>query len=395
MSLWLLQSDRLNLIAGARVSGATIAAQAAAWEAEALAVEARVEAREGAPRNLSVAGSIAEIRVEGTLTKRPDFWSMFMGGGNTTYTSIRQALAMAATDPSVRSIVLAIDSPGGMVDGLFETLDALAALRADGGKPLRVRAENALSAAYAIAAAAGNIEAVSRGSSFGSIGTAVSYYVDPNVVTLSNTDSPDKRPDLKTDEGKAVVVKYLDQVNEEFVKAIARGRDVPASVVRESYGRGASLTAAHAKAAGMIDKIPSPLRAVTSTTKGKAMAGEKDTPESAGAAPAAIAVVAHDVQRGVTQERDRVCAHLALGESSGDMNIALEAIRSGAELTQTYTARYLAAGMNRSDASKRQTEANAAAAVVAGAGTAPAASADLGDQVVANLKAAAGSFVRA
>lgn len=387
--LWLLAPAVLELIGSARAKG--MPEHAIAWETAAAADEARrVEAREGLPRNMSIAGNVAEIRVEGTLTKKPDFFSMFFGGGNTTYTSIRQSLAVAATDPNVKSITLAIDSPGGMVEGLFETLDAIAALRAEGSKAIRVKAEQAQSAAYAIAAAAGPIDAASRGAMFGSIGTAVSYWVSPSVVTLTNSDSPDKRPDVTTDAGKAVIVKMLDQVNDEFARAIARGRGVELSTVKEEYGRGASLTAVHALKMGLIDRIlgngSTPLRAVNTGKKAMAENGTDAPRASAAEIDAAVA-------RGVAQERDRVLYHVQMGEASGDMSIALEAIRSGAGNTLELAARYQSAHMNRSDRGKRQSEANAAEAVVAGTGQS-ASSADLGDAVVAQLKGSDRGFVR-
>ena len=82
-----------------------------------------------------------------------------------------------------------------------------------------------------------------------------------------------------------------------------------------------------------------------------------------------------------------------MGESCGDMSIALDAIRSGAGMTLELNARYLSAGMNRSDRSKRQTETNDAERAVAGMGESSA-TPDIGDQVVAVL-ASTRSFVRA
>lgn len=357
--LWLLAPNVLaRLIEAHRAQ--TDASAIVAWSDATAAREAEAAARDGKPQNLTFAGSTAEIRVEGVLTKRPDFWAWLLGMGNTTYTSIREALALAENERSVKSIVLSVDSPGGNVDGLFETLDAIAAHRASSAKPLRVRAENAQSAAYGIAAAAGPIEAVSRAASFGSIGTAVSFLVDPDVVTLTNTDSPDKRPDVTTPEGKAVVVKYLDQINAEFVRAIARGRDVGAKRVTETFGRGASFTAPSALELGMIDKISTPPRAVNS--KGRTMANENQNEASAAELDAAV-------QRGIAEERGRVLAHVTLGEAS-DMSIALEAIRSGAALTPELSARYEVARWNRSDATRRQGESNAAARAVSGEGPA-------------------------
>lgn len=390
---WLLSPECHARLAEAHRNAAAVAEAAATWETAALADEARrAEARDGQlPRGLTIAGSTAEIRVDGVLTKKPDFFAMFFGGGNTTYTSVRNALAVAATDPSVKSIMLSIDSPGGSVDGLFETLDALAAVRASSGKTVRVRAENAFSAAYALAAAAGPIEATSRGSGIGSIGTVTAFRIDPEVVTITNSQSPDKRPDVTTDEGRAVVVAYLDEVHDEIVRAIARGRGVTAKTVNETFGRGASFTAPHALELGMIDRIiPStPLRAVSN--RGKATMAETQEPSAAASNDAAA------VERGIQQERDRVLAHLTMGEACGDMSIAIAAIRDGSGMTMEINARYLSAGMNRSDRGKRQTETTGAEAVVAGAGTTPAAKGpDLGDEVVNILKAAENrGFVRA
>jgi ClpP class serine protease len=388
MSYWLLEANTLARIADGRQRCAD-PGPALAWEAMALHDEqSRIAARDApgqAPRNLTIAGSTAEVRVEGVLTKRPDFFAMFMGGGNTTYTSVRQALAVAATDPNVKSIVFAVDSPGGEIDGLFETLDAIAAVRAT-GKTMRVRADKAMSAAYGIAAAVGGIDAVGRGSTFGSLGMVQTHRLDPEIVTLTNTESPDKRPDVTTPEGKASAVKYLDQLNDEFVRAIARGRNVEASAVTEGYGRGACFTAPHALRLGMIDKIAStPPRADNNRTT--ATMTDEETAAARTAAEAAE-------QRGTTRERDRVLAHLQMGESSGDMTIALEAIRSGASMTQEVTAKYLSASMNRADRTTRQSEAAKAEAVVAGSGPAPTKT-DLGDDVVAVLKASEKGFVRA
>jgi ClpP class serine protease len=352
----------------------------------------RLEARDGqAPSNLLVAGSTAEIRVEGVLSKRPDIFALFFGGGNTTYQDIRAALAVAETNPAVRDVVLHIDSPGGSVDGLFDTLDAIAAFRANSGKKIRVRAEQAQSAAYGIAAAAGNIEAVGRGATFGSIGTAVSFFVDESIVTLTNTESPDKRPDLSTEEGQAVIVKYLDQLNDEFVRSIAAGRGVDVKTVTETFGRGASMTAPHAKTLGLIDKIFSTAPRAVPSSKGKAMSEEhaEDRATDRRAIDAAV-------QRGRDEERDRVLAHLTMGESCGDLSIALEAIRAGAGMTLELNARYLSAGMNRADRQRRQTESNAAESALSGVDHTTAGAPDLGDQVVALLKGATErSFVRA
>lgn len=389
--LWLLEPSALLRLMHAqehfRDTAALLQWEAAQQQAEA----APPEQRDGHPPGMSVVGNTAEIRIEGVLTKRPDFWAKYFLGGNTTYSSIRTALASAAASPEITDVVLRVDSPGGNAEGLIETLEAIGQFRQYSGKKIRARADNAQSAAYGIAAAAGNIEATGRGATFGSIGTAVSYYVTPNVVTLTNTDSPNKRPDLNTDAGKAVVVKYLDQLNHEFVSSIAQGRGVELASVTEGYGRGASMTAAEAKRLGLIDSIATTAPRAVPSNKGNQVVEKDQEAESRAAQDAAC-------QRGITQERDRVLGHLTMGESSGDMTIALEAIRSGAGMSIELQARYLSAGMNRAERGKRQSESNTAEAQLAGVGAAkPVESTDLGDQVVSVLKSQGGekSFVRA
>lgn len=387
--LWLLEPDTLRRLQNAQQHFPEPAA-ALKWEAEQAAAQA--EHRDGLPQALTVNGSTATINVEGVLTKRPDFWAKFFGGSNTTYSSIRTALAFAASSADVGEIVFSIDSPGGSADGLIELLDNIAHVRQSSGKKMRVLSDQAQSAAYGIAAAVGNIEARHRGATFGSIGTAVAYWVNPNVIELTNTDSPDKRPNLSTPEGKAVVVRYLDQINHEFASAIAQGRGVPLERVAEGYGRGASMTAAEAKRLGLIDNIATtaPRAVPSSSSKGQSMAEQQTDRAALDAA----------TQAGVTAERDRVLGHLTMGESSGDMSIALAAIRSGAGMTVELQARYMSAAMNRADRGKRQTESNTAEAQLAGVGAASpteTSTPDLGDQVVSLLKGQQGekSFVRA
>jgi ClpP class serine protease len=393
--LWLLETTALRRMMHAqehfRDTAALIQWEAAQQQAEAEAAAAAAQ-RDGFPPGMTVAGHTAEIRVEGVLTKRPDFWAKYFMGGNTTYSSIRNALGAAAASPDVTDVIMRVDSPGGNAEGLIETLETIAQFRQYSGKKILSRADNAQSAAYGIAAATGRIEATGRGTTFGSIGTAVSYYVSPNVVTLTNTDSPDKRPDLSTDAGKAVVVKYLDQLNHEFVSAIAQGRGVELARVTEGYGRGASMTAAEALRLGLIDSIQTTAPRAVPSSKGNAMADRDQEQAERAALDAAT-------QRGVEQERDRVLYHLTLGESCGDMSIALEAIRTGAgQNVGALNARYMSAGMNRNDRGKRQTESNTAEAQLAGVGAStPATTSDFGDQVAASLKSQGGerSFVRA
>lgn len=372
--------------------------QPSAEQREAFSAKIRMEleARDGRARNLSIAGEVAEIRVEGVLTEKLDLFMMLFGGGSTSYESIRSAMAEAEANPAVRRIQFLISSPGGTVEGLFETLAAIEA----GKKPRNVMASHASSAAYAIASVAGNITATTPASMFGSVGVATSLLNLEEIVDITNTESPDKRPDVSTEEGKAVVRKHLDDLFEVFADVIARGRDTTVKDVTENFGRGATLIAKEAKARGMIDRVSpqnrSRIRAesdaqpiaednvesstvrldasdfVAATDRLIAAIGDKQNDQTPAPreepAPDASSDDAPTPQRsnivntkeelkekhpdlyaavlsegkeearaegheaGVKEERSRVMAHLKMGKSSGAMEYAAKCIESGVSL---------------------------------------------------------------
>lgn len=115
---------------------------------------------------LDVSGDgIATISVEGSLVRRGGFASL---SGMSTYDSIAQDVDAAASDPRVKGVLLAIDSPGGEVAGLFDLVAKIEALGES--KPVfAVADEEAYSAAYAIACAADCVY-VARTGGVGSVG---------------------------------------------------------------------------------------------------------------------------------------------------------------------------------------------------------------------------------
>ena len=210
------------------------------------------------PEIMSVAGDKAQIEVKGVLTNAPNFMAMLFGGGNTTYPEIIAALGAAESDDSISEIILSIDSPGGKVAGLFDTLSAIAKTE----KPIRaIIANMAASAAFAIASQADKIIASNQSTTVGSIGIAVDIPIREGVVSIASTDAPKKRPDLSTEEGIAVVRKELDDMHELFVDSIAVGRSaatgkqVSVNDVNADFGQGATVLAREALKNGMIDAI--------------------------------------------------------------------------------------------------------------------------------------------
>ena len=381
--MWLLHEDTARAMEDARRLGVKPTEEQTAQ----LAADARVT---GASRVMSIAGDVAEIRVEGVLTRKPDFFARVFGGGNTLYGDVIDALMGAIEDPRVKSATLVVDSPGGTVDGFFDTIAAIELFREK--KPIKAVAGSALSAGYGIAAATGRIEARNPTSEFGSVGVAAGrvFFTDMEIVEITNSDSPDKRPDVRNEQGRAVVRAYLDEIFDQFAGVIARGRSVSQATVRERFGRGAVLLASQAKERGMIDSIARPsLRVVPDDNSASAARGgvtkeieSMDLKTLKAQHPDVFEAAAAE---GANQERDRVVAHLTMGERSGDIETAFAAIRNGEGMTQTLLAKYMTAGMNRSDRTSRQEETDAAATAVDNANPKEA-SKDMGDLVADELE---------
>ena len=359
--MWLLESAVRQAIEHAYSSNAMPSADQ----------QAQYEARYGfepgsSARVLSVAGDTAEINVSGVITKSPSFMAMLFGGGNTTYPEIMQALAEADQDPAITKAVMRIDSPGGHVDGLFDTVAAMEAF----SKPLKAMVHNqAASAAYALASQADEIVAANRAARVGSIGIVKTFSLDKDHVDIASTKAPRKRPDVNTAEGKSVVLEELDALHELFVDAIATGRGTTPDKVNAEFGQGSTLLADDALKRGMIDAVAEKrLHVVKSPKTQTTTASGGDQPETGPMDRNTLKAQHPDVYASIVQEeRDRVSAHLEMGEASNALDLAIAAIKAGEDYTTKHMASYNAAALRSRDQSNRQDDDGAAAAAADGA----------------------------
>lgn len=361
--MWLLEKSVRDAIEAATRSGyVPNAVQEADFSARLFQSTA-----DGGSRILTIAGDQAEIAIKGVLTGSPNFFAMLFGGGNTTYGEINAAIAAAEADPTVKGINYAIDSPGGEFDGMFSTIETMRRVT----KPTKAIGVNKVaSAAYAIATQADTIEAENAATRFGSVGVVGTFVLDEQVVEITSSNAPKKRPDVTTAEGRAVVVEQLDAMERVFMDAIASGRKTTVEKIIADFGQGATVLAGEALSRGMIDAVAKPALAVVKAAKPNTAPGGNrsktamDLKELKAQHPETYAAA---VQEGINQERDRVSAHLVMGEASGDMKTAVGAVKDGSNMTATLQAQYLAAGMNRADRSARVDDEKAAADALAAA----------------------------
>ncbi len=345
--MWLLESSVLRMIAQAEKEGFKPSAE------QQTEFEARFN---GGDSIFQVVGGRAQIHINGVLTNTPSFMASLFGGGNTTYPSIIAAVGEAESRTEVKGIDLVVGaSPGGHITGMFDAVAALQGAK----KPIDAYVSDlAASATYALVSQAGRVRAKNRATQFGSLGVAISTYVDPSEIEISSTLAPKKRPDLTTPEGKAVIRELLDPMHALLADAVATGRKTTIDNVNAEFGQGAVLLADEALSRGMIDAIDKPVLQVVKTAT-------HNTADLSGKNLEAMKMDYNEfkaqhrnhyeaaVAEGEAKERDRVTAHLTLGAASGAMDIATGAIKDGSTLTASLQASYMAQGMNNKDIKDR------------------------------------------
>jgi ClpP class serine protease len=112
------------------------------------------------------------------------------------------------------------------------------------------------SAAYFISAASHRIVTNDWGS-LGSIGVviAVPPKMEGDDIEFVNTESPYKRPDATSDEGKGVYQQKADYMGGLFIDAVAELRGVARDKVISDFGKGGTLIGKQAVKAGLADAL--------------------------------------------------------------------------------------------------------------------------------------------
>jgi capsid assembly protease len=211
------------------------------------------EARVPAPRTQTLAAG--QVGIFGVLGQNDWF-------ADSDYSAIRASVRRGLADPSVKTIDLVIDSPGGSVLGLPETADAIHA--ANRVKPVRAFVSGiAASAAYWLASQASTISLTPSGE-VGSIGVLdlhadISKALDNAGVKVTAVTAGEHKVERApfaplSDDARAHMQTGVNAWNSDFLSAIRRGRGTRVSAT-SNYGGGRMLRSRDALAAGMVDFI--------------------------------------------------------------------------------------------------------------------------------------------
>lgn len=209
------------------------------------------EARVSPPRTQTVAAG--QVGIFGVLGQSDWF-------ADTDYSAVRATVRRALADPSVKTIDLVVDSPGGSVLGLPETADVIH--RANKVKPVRAFVTGiAASAAYWLASQASTITLTPSGE-VGSVGVLdlhadISKALDASGVKITAVTAGEHKVERApftplTDAAKEHMQTGVNRWYGDFLSAIRRGRGARVSAT-SNYGGGRMLSAKDALRDGLID----------------------------------------------------------------------------------------------------------------------------------------------
>jgi protease-4 len=196
-----------------------------------------------------------------------------LGGGRVALVEVEGLIADAdrvvrelgrhGEDPSIRAVVVRIQSPGGVVGPTQEIHDAIQRLR-DAGKPVVASMGSvAASGGYYLAAAATRIVA-NPGTLTGSIGVILQLAeiegllrkvgVRYEVIKAGRLKDSGSFARPMTPEERAVLQAVLDDMHDQFISAIATGRRMPKERVR-TLADGRVYSGRMAQQLGLVDVL--------------------------------------------------------------------------------------------------------------------------------------------
>jgi signal peptide peptidase SppA len=181
--------------------------------------------------------------------------------GATSAEMVAKDISILLNNPSIKSILMDIDSPGGAITGISELAKFIN--ESQSIKPIDAFISGTgASAAYWLASAARRITMADTAEA-GSIGVVMigqdtSKRDERNGVRpieIVSSQSPLKRVPISSDEGRAKIQRMVDSTADVFIAAVASNRAVSIDKVLSDFGQGDMFIAAEAVKRGMADAV--------------------------------------------------------------------------------------------------------------------------------------------
>ncbi|MBN1514409.1 MAG: signal peptide peptidase SppA [Phycisphaerae bacterium] len=211
----------------------------------------------------STGTAVAVVYVEGTIMTGSEQPSPFGGSAGAFSSTIRRALDKAEEDPSIKAVVLRVDSPGG--SALASEIIWNATQRVKAKKPLVVSMGNvAGSGGYYVACGADRIfaDATTITASIGVIGGKLvttdmwgklgitwyphQYGANANLLNSAHPFTPKERE---------IITKYMEEIYGVFRNRVTEGRGDKLKKPIDELAGGRVFTGDQAKDLGLVDEI--------------------------------------------------------------------------------------------------------------------------------------------
>jgi len=213
-------------------------------------------------RSLPGGGKVGIVHIHGIITSEGVGGGPF-GGGTAGISGVLEAFRRAEEDPSIKAVVIRVDSPGGTAAASQEVAQAVARVKKAGKKVVTSMGDMAASGAYWIAADSDRIFA-NPATITGSIGVLIQtveltgLYGKLGIDWETFKSGPHKdmgsasRP--LTPEERAIFQAMVDDIYDQFVDRVARGRGMARDEVL-TLADGRVFTGRQAKEAGLVDEL--------------------------------------------------------------------------------------------------------------------------------------------
>jgi signal peptide peptidase SppA len=232
------------------------------------------------PKAYTIQDGVALLPIDGVIAKRANLFSQISGGVSTEL--VGRDIAAALNDPSVHSIILCIDSPGGTVDGTQALADLVTAAKAS--KPIVSLASGVMcSAAYWIGSAAQQVYIADTTTVVGSIGVIANHKdvskqqeaqgVKNTAVFAGKYKNIASGNAPLSKEGLQSMQDQVDYIYSLFVSAVAAQRGVSADTVLANMADGQCFVGQQAIDAGLVDGV-STLDALVQQLNNDRMSGQ-------------------------------------------------------------------------------------------------------------------------
>lgn len=217
-------------------------------------------------KTVTVPDRVAVINIEGVIACGSDSKeTLFNQANGVTSGSIMSQIREAAADDSVKALVLRIDSGGGSATAAEEIGRELARFKEKTKKPIvATMANSGASAAYWIAACASDKVYANATTLTGSIGVYMPYMNTEELfkkigITSDKIKSGPYKDIMTNDrpmtaEERAILQNIVNEIYDQFIYAVAAGRQMETSKVRE-LADGRVYTGLQAKNLGLVDEL--------------------------------------------------------------------------------------------------------------------------------------------